>query len=352
MATLQKNILLTDDDPRIQKTLRLVLEKSGFTVYIASDAREALGMLDDHQFYPDCILLDIRMPQMEGTAALPIIRDKAPFVPVIMLTAMTDLETAVDTMRKGAFDYITKPVRKMQLIETINKALGHRSILLENERLTRENQEYQKNLEQKVEQRTHELMEAYEKLKNTNLETVKVLAETIEAKDHYTRGHCNRVRMLSIRLYNTVQPDGNELRSLEYGALLHDIGKIGISENLLHKTAKLSDEERQLFQMHTEIGETILHTVEFFTPCLTIVRHHHEWYNGNGYPDKIKGEKIDLITRIVSIADAFDAMTSTRPYRNALSLGSAIQELKRGRGTQFDPHLVDTFLEEQIYSRE
>jgi len=344
-----KNILLTDDDPGIQKTLRLLLEKAGFNVRIAEDGLAALEILENGEFPPDCILLDIRMPRMEGTEALPRIREKAPMVPVIMLTAMTELEIAVDTMRGGAYDYLTKPVRKVRLIETVNRALKYREILLENDRLTRENREYQRSLEKKVEERTRELFHAYEKLKTTNLETVKVLAETIEAKDHYTRGHCNRVRILSTHLYKCVDPESSELRTLEYGALLHDIGKIGIAEQLLHKTDPLSSEERELFQAHTRIGETILQNVEFFTPILPIVRNHHEWYDGNGYPDGIYGGDISLLTRIVSIVDAFDAMTSDRPYRRALPLDVALGELEKGKGTQFDPELVDNFLQNNIF---
>ncbi|MGC9313250.1 MAG: HD domain-containing phosphohydrolase [Sediminispirochaetaceae bacterium] len=346
---MTKNILLTDDDPGIQKTIRLLLEKAGFTVRVAGDGSEALEILDNGDFCPDCILLDIRMPGMEGTEALPRIREKAPMVPVIMLTAMTELEIAVETMRSGAYDYLTKPVRKVRLIETINKALKYREILLENDRLNRENQEYQRSLEKKVEERTRELFQAYEKLKATNLETVKVLAETIEAKDHYTRGHCNRVRILSTHLYRCVDPESPDVRTLEYGALLHDIGKIGIAEQLLHKTDPLSPEERELFQVHTRIGETILQNVEFFTPILPIVRNHHEWYDGNGYPDGIAGGDINLLTRIVSVVDAFDAMTSDRPYRRALPLDVALAELERGKGTQFDPELVDHFLQHKVY---
>ena len=346
---MSKNILLTDDDPGIQKPLGRLLEKAGYHVRTASDGRAAVETLDDNEFSPDCILLDIRMPRMEGTEALSLIREKVPLVPVIMLTAMTDLETAVDTMRKGAYDYLTKPVRREQLIETVKKALQYRKILLENERLTRENREYQKGLERMVEERTRELHDAYEKLKTTNLETVKVLAETIEAKDHYTRGHCNRVRILSRRLYESATARGPELRTIEYGALLHDIGKIGISEKLLHKTASLTEEERSIFEMHTNIGETILQNVEFFTPCLPIVRNHHEWYDGNGYPDGLAGDAISLATRAVSIVDSFDAMTSDRPYRTALPVEEALTRLEQGKGSQFDPKLVDLFLEKRIY---
>ncbi len=344
-------ILIVDDDPAIRKVLGISLENSGFEVISSEGGPEALSLLQEGKTEPDCILLDIRMPGLSGIEVLTRIKEEFPLISVIMLTAQTDLEVAIDTMRKGAFDYIVKPVRKLHLVETIKKALRYRQIQLENERLARENLEYQKSLERKVEERTVELIDAYKKLKKTNLETVKILAETIEAKDPYTRGHCNRVRILSAHLAHHIGMIKEDIEVLEYGALLHDIGKIGITESLLHKKTSLTEEERGSFELHTIIGENILKTVEFFKPCLFIVRNHHEWYNGNGYPDGIKGDEIGLSARIVATADAFDAMTSTRPYRKALSLGIAISELQKGKGLQFDPNLVNTFIENELYTR-
>ncbi len=346
---MKNRVMIVDDDPAIRKVIGINLEKSGFEVMAFSKANDALVALKEGVFYPDCILLDIRMPGMSGIEFLVLLKKEHPNLPVIMLTALTDLETAVDTMRKGAFDYVVKPVRKIQLVETIKKAIRYGEILLENERLAKENLEYQRSLEKKVEERTRELILAYKKLKQTNLETVKLLAETIEAKDPYTRGHCNRVRKLSVEIANLIGFSREKTEALEYGALLHDVGKIGITEKLLHKNGPLNESEKKDFQRHTIIGETILSTVEFFRPCLKIVRHHHEWYNGNGYPDGLKGEEIDIEARIVAISDSYDAMTSTRPYRKALSTEIAIEELKKMKGKQFDPELVDLFIDNKLY---
>jgi len=346
---MNKAVFLIDDDPSIRKVIGLALEREKFNVIRAATGKQALDMLEDEGCKPDCILLDIRMPQMSGIEVLSVLKKRYPLIPVIMLTALTDLETAVDTMKKGAFDYIVKPVRKLHLIETIKKALRYRNILLENDRLARENLEYQKSLEKRVAERTEELMLAYKKLKETNLETVKILAETIEAKDPYTRGHCNRVRMLASQIAHKIGMSPGEIESIEYGALLHDIGKIGISERLLHKDGSLTEEERKRFQLHTVIGENILKDVEFFRPCIKIIRNHHEWFNGNGYPDGLKGESIDISIRIVAIADSFDAMTSTRPYRKALSIDFALRELNMGKEEQFDPSLIDVFIDNEIY---
>jgi putative two-component system response regulator len=255
------------------------------------------------------------MPRMRGDEALIHLRKQHPVVPVVMLTALTDLEIFVDTVKKGPFDHLVNPIRKARLVD-----------------------------------RTEEPILANKRLKNTNLKTVKILAETIEAKDPYTRGHCNRVRMLAARIARCAGLSRDMIEMLEYGALLHDIGKIGIPENLLNKIGRLEDGEIRNFQLHTVIGESILRTVDFFHPCLRIIRSHHEWFNGAGYPDGIRGNGIDLTARIVSISDAFDAMTSTRPYRTAMPVEVALAELRNGREVQFDPSLVDVFIEHGLYA--
>ncbi|QEN08085.1 response regulator [Oceanispirochaeta crateris] len=342
-------VFIIDDDSAIRKVLQIQLENSGFSVGLAISGEDALEILNQGAFKPDCIFTDIRMPGISGLELLPILKDRLPLVPVIMLTAHTDLDTGLSAMRLGAYDYMTKPMRRQDLLANIHKALDYRAVLFENERLTRESLKYQETLEQRVKDRTQELFKAYQRLKDTNLATVRVLAETIEAKDPYTRGHCNRVRMFSRETALHLGLDSETIEILEYGALLHDIGKIGIPESLLHKQMALDAHEISVFEEHPIIGENILKLVDFFTPCLGIVRHHHEWYDGTGYPDKIKGQETEVITRIVQITDAYDAMTSNRPYRSALAEEFALEELKRGRGTQFDSEIVDLFISKNVY---
>jgi putative two-component system response regulator len=342
-------VLIVDDDPTILKIVGISLEKEGFEIAAALNGVKALELVREGQFIPDCVLLDYRMPEMSGIELLEILKIEYPLIPVIMLTALTDLEVAVETMKAGAFDYVVKPVRKIHLTETVKKSLRYRDILIENEWLANENEEYRRSLEIKVAKRTNELIQAYKKLKQTNMETVKLLAETIEAKDPYTRGHCNRVRILSSEIAHNLGVSRDKIEILEYGALLHDIGKIGVSEILLNKHEKLTEKEKRSFQMHTVIGEHILSTVEFFQPCLKIIRNHHEWHDGSGYPDEIKGKQIDLSAKIVTIADAFDAMTSTRPYREALPVEAALSEIVNGKGRQFDPSIVTVFINNELY---
>ncbi len=342
-------VLIVDDDRTIIKVVGISLEKAGFEVQSAESGPKALELVKDKKSTPDCVLLDYRMPEMSGIEVLEILKKEYPLIPVIMLTALTDIEIAVETMKIGAFDYVVKPVRKVHLTETVKKALRYRDVLIENEWLANENEEYQKSLEIKVTNRTHELIQAYKKLKQTNMETVKLLAETIEAKDPYTHGHCNRVRILSSKIARNLGISKDKIETLEYGALLHDIGKIGVSELLLNKHKKLTEAEKRSFQMHTVIGEHILSTVAFFKPCLKIIRNHHEWHDGTGYPDEIKGKQIDLSAKIVTIADAFDAMTSTRPYREAMPVETALLEIIKGKGRQFDPSIVNIFINNELY---
>lgn len=344
-----KKILIVDDDPAIQKVLKIQLENSGLDCRVAKSGDEALVILKKEEFSPDCILSDINMPGLNGLDLLPQLRVLHPLVPVIMLTAHTDLETGLQAMRLGAFDYITKPVRKLDLIETLKKGLQYRGVLIENQQLALENKKYQEELEKRVEERTRELIESYQTLKETNLATVRVLAETIEAKDPYTRGHCNRVRILSRETARHFKLPPEEIESLEYAALLHDIGKIGIPGKLLNKHESLNPEETLRLQEHPILGEKILSHVAFFKPCLSIVRNHHEWYNGEGYPDGLIGKETNFLSKIVQLVDAFDAMTSNRPYRNAMLLEDVLEELKRFSGSQFDPEIVDMFISKKVY---
>jgi putative two-component system response regulator len=181
------------------------------------------------------------------------------------------------------------------------------------------------------------------------VETVKLFTETMEVRDSYTRGHCRRVRVLTMRIALCIGLAEDSIAALETGALLHDIGKIGIPEPLLNKSGRLDEREMESFRRHTVIGEDILKAVEVFKPCLKIIRHHHEWFDGTGYPDGISGANIDLSARIVALSDAFDAMTTSRPYREALPLETALTELKKGKESQFDPLLVDLFIDNELY---
>ncbi len=336
-------ILIVDDDPAIQKVLERGLRGYGYATYACGNGQEALSLLAAREVDPDCVLLDILMPVMTGLEALPQIKEIKPLAPVIMLTAFNELEGGLRSMKLGAFDYLVKPARLAHVTDTVDRALKYRAVLVANDRLNRENEAYRLLLEQKVADRTRELEQAYRKLRQTNIETVQVLAETIEAKDEYTRGHCQRVRLLSAGTARHLGLAAAEIELLEYAALLHDIGKIGVPESLLQKKDPLTEGERGVINTHPAIGASILRNVAALRPCLPAVRCHHERWDGGGYPDGLAGEAIDLTARIVCVCDAFDAMTTTRSYRRALAPESALRELEREGGRQFDPQVVRAF---------
>lgn len=347
-TTAKRTVLVVDDDAAMRKVLTLGLEKSGFHVKVARDGREALDLLVSIP-EPDCVLLDIRMPVLNGREALPYIHDSWPTLPVIMLTAFNDLENGIESMRAGAFDYLVKPVRIEGLLQSLERAFNHRELLKTNLRLTKDNEEYRLTLERMVEARTNELDSAYLRLRKTNLETVRVLAETIEVKDPYTRGHCGRVRLFSVGIARVLGVSSQDIEILEYSSLLHDIGKIAIPETVLNKPDRLDEYEFSLVKQHPEIGAQILSHVEFFSPCLAPVRQHHERWDGRGYPDGRKESGIDSLARIIAVSDAFDAMTSSRPYRPSMPLAIALEEIRKCTGTQFAPEVAEAFLAGKVY---
>lgn len=349
MAAVLHNILIVDDDQAIQKVLSLGLQRAEFSVTIAHNGQEALDMLGRGEVDPDCILLDIRMPVMTGLVALPKIRALKPTTPVIMLTAYNDLSMGLEAMKNGAFDYLVKPSRLEHVIEVISKAIKYRDIVKEKEEQDRKNAEYQASLEKNMRSQTLELKATYQKLRAANMQTVLALAETIEAKDSYTQGHCERVRKLSLRIAEQLRLPDSMKEPLQYAALLHDIGKIGIPERILNKKGPLDSEELEVIKMHPIIGAQILSIVEFFAPAINGVRHHHERWDGTGYPDGVAGEDIDPLARIISLADTFDAMATSRPYRQSKPLPEILEEIKAESGKQFSPAVVAAFLDGKLY---
>lgn len=349
-----RKIFIVDDEEPIRKVLNTHLSKEGYKVIQSSGGNGIFGMLENNTF--DIVISDIRMPEVDGVKVLEHVRQKFDTVPVIMLTGLTDISIAIDVMKKGAFDYLMKPVKKEDLLAIISKAIVHRDLLVRNKELEVENREYQLFLEQKVRDRTKELnskavelQKAYGMVKSMNIQFVNVLAETIEAKDHYTRGHCNRMRHLCVELGRSAGMSPEELEVLEYASLLHDLGKIGVSEGVLNKEGALTEEECRHIKEHTEIGEKILQGIPMMEQVARIIVAHHENFDGSGYPRKIAGDDIPFQARIIAVADLYDAMTSDRPYRKGLPLSVVLEEMKRVAGTQLDPEIVRFFIENKIY---
>jgi len=334
------NMLVVDDEVQAVNMLSKFLTKEGHCVTAAYNGAEAVDACAKAP--PDLIVMDIRMPVMDGLEALKRIRKQNEDVIIIMLTAVDDVETAMNAIKDGADDFIRKPLNLKELKRSIE-------VNVERKRLIHENRDYQKRLEDRVAEQTQRISGLYHDLKKAYIDIIRALSEAIEAKDPYTRGHCRRVKTYSARMEAALGLAREEMETLEFGTLLHDIGKIGVSENILNKPGKLTDEEFDHVKAHSTIGNNILLEVEFLKEARKIVRNHHERYDGKGYPDGLDNRQVSALVRIVIIADAYDAMTSQRPYRKAMSREKALSILKEERETQFDGELVDIFIERKLY---
>jgi len=337
---LEDRILIVDDEEMICFIFAQRLFKQGYLCTTANNGKEALGHFQKNTF--SLIISDIKMPEMDGIELLKRVKATNPNMMVIMITAFPEIDLAVEAMRLGAYDFIVKPADLELVALSVKRAL-------EKKRLEEEVEAYHKNLERLVDEKTAELRQTLLVLKKAHLDSVKILAEIIDAKDPYTRGHSDRVRKMSMRIGMRMGFDQKRLENIVFGALLHDIGKMGIRDEVLQKKDHLTPEECQYIQKHTVIGAKIVEGIDFFKDKIPMIRNHHEHFDGNGYPDGLIGEVIPLEARIIAVPDAFDAMTSARPHRSTMALKVALEELERGKGKQFDPQILEIFLNEKIY---
>ncbi len=341
----ETKILIVDDEARVREILSRKLADEGYHCLSASNGNNALKLLKaDHV---DLVLLDIMMPGKPGTEVLKEIKATHPDTAVIMVTAIADVQTAIGLMKAGAYDYIIKPVELNVLLVSLSRALEKRRLIIEN-------RDYQSHLEQKVKEQTKKVRQSF-------LNSITSLVYALEAKDKYTHGHSQRVTKIAVAIAKKLAIPQAVLEKIELAGLLHDVGKIGVSETILNKPGRLTSKEFEAVKSHCEIGERILAPIVEDKEILEMVRHHHERYDGTGYPDGLSGGQITQGASIVAVAevydaivspgamslavaDAYDAMTSDRPYRPAMTPEAACAELEKGKGNQFDPVIVDTFL--------
>lgn len=322
-------ILVVDDDVMNLKVAEHIL-KAFCDVVCVKSGEEAIATLADK--LPDLILLDLHMPQMNGFEVLERLQTDVEWkeIPVIFLTADEDRETEIKGFQAGAIDFITKP-----FLADIVKHRVQR--ILELKRL-------QKHLEEEVKKQTAKAEERRKKVEQMSLQTIQTLAYAIDAKDKYTNGHSTRVSEYAVMLASELNWEAERIENLRYAALLHDIGKIGVPDAILNKPSRLTDVEYDIIKSHSTIGGNILKNITTIVGAENVARHHHERYDGRGYPDQLAGEEIPIEARVVGIADTFDAMNSKRIYRKPLSRERIREEFVKGRGTQFDPELLDIFL--------
>ena len=330
-----ENILVVDDEEAIREVVSTMLESKGYHCTSVPNGRAAQEQVK--RFTPDLVLSDMIMPEMDGIKLLEWMRQYDPEVPVIMVTAIHDISTALESIRRGAYDYILKPFEKDQLFLGVGRALEHR-------RLITENRSYQRNLEQLVEERTAQLTGALAQLEQSYDDTLEALGSALDLKDAETEGHCQRVTAFCIAIAKAMPVPGPYLPVLARAAFLHDIGKMAVPDGILRKPGPLNDDEKKIMRTHCDIGYNMLIRIPFLRDAAEIVLAHQEFYDGSGYPRNLKGEQIPLGARIFTIADSLDAMISDRPYRKALPMSHAREEIRRCSGTQFDPKVVEVFM--------
>lgn len=358
LAMADHTILFVDDEVNILKALRRLTRHETWNVVTASRGREALELLERQP--AQVVVSDQRMPEMCGVDLLQAVRDRWPDVVRMMLTGYTEMNVAVDAINRGEiYRLITKPWNDEELKATIRQAFDHYDLKREIKRLnqvTREQnfklQDMNRNLEAKVRERTKQLAEKHQELRRAYVQTIRALAEAVDAKDAYTRGHSERVGVYASKLAREMNFPKEFIERVYIAGLLHDVGKIGVPDRIITKPDRLTDEEYEEIKKHPEIGAKILEPVEFLADVVPCVRHHHEWYDGSdrGYPCRLIGDRIPLPSRVILVADTVEAMTSDRPYRKALKLEMVLSELHKYSGTQFDPVCVRAML--QLLERE
>jgi len=335
------SMLIIDDEEPIRRLLETYLS-GRYTCVTAGSAAEARILLTGNSF--DLVITDIVMPGTSGIELCQYVHQTCPETVVVMVSGMTDINYAIEAMRQGAFDYITKPFDLSHVVMAVERALCYQVLVAAKHH-------YERSLEESVTLRTAELRslngtlnETLEDLYRNYRATLRALAEALEARDVETAGHSDRVVAYSLRLGRSLGLSHMELIALEQGALLHDIGKIGVPDSILLKRGALDDTEWLEMREHINHGLRIIDGIDFLSGAAPVVGEHHEKYDGSGYPAGLRGEMIHINARIFAVADAFDAITSDRPYRAAASYGDARQEIVANSGMHFDPAVVKTFL--------
>jgi putative two-component system response regulator len=350
--TNASNILIVDDEIGPRESLRMVL-KPNYNVYTVENGYAAIQMIQ--QVEMDVLTLDLKMPGMNGIETLKEIRMISPDVMVIIITGYGTLKTAIEAIRYGVFDYIPKPFNVPEILSIIDKSIQRRKLNLKvkevlgncfNQQLLKEPAANDPLLQEE-----NRGVSDYKwddiNLSDTQscLEFAKVLAYTLEEKDPYTSGHSERVCYYSDFISKRLSLSPKERSELQIASYLHDIGKIGISNRFINKKGTLTSTDWAVIKQHTRKSIELLVPLNLSSSIISYIQHHHERYDGTGYPDGLAGEKIPLGARIIAISDSYDSMTSDRPYRKPLTNGDAKGELLKNAGKQFDPKLVALFLD-------
>jgi putative nucleotidyltransferase with HDIG domain len=336
LASAQPRVLVVDDEPQMRNVLSDTLQSKFAVVGTADCVEKASILLEQGEF--DVVLLDVNMPGASGLELLDQAQRNQWDATFILISGRPAMDGVIAAMRLRAADFLTKPIRAQGLHDSVDKA--YQALVK-----ARESRIYQRTIEADLQKRTCELQLAIESLESNYSETLMSLTTALDLREHATCAHSYRVRAYTSYIAELVGYPVEDLRALENAALLHDIGKIGITDSILLKPGKLSTKEMEVMKKHPVIGEEMLNKISFLRPAASIVRHHHERFDGRGYPDGLAGEEIPLGARIFALADTLDAMTSSRCYRDSPGFGAFRSEVLGCMGAQFDPEIARVFLD-------
>jgi len=328
-------ILIVDDDATVRDVIGVLLGEEGYVCATATTAEQAVELLHVTEFH--LVLCDMKMPGKDGLWLIDRLRSEQPSTAVIMLTAFGDTEAAVECLRRGAVDYLLKPPKVTDLVRAIERALAKRRLELARQR-------YRTSLERRVREKTAELSKALREIEAAYASTLYALVAALDAREHETSDHSQRVVRYTLAIAEALGVPAADRPDIARGALLHDIGKIGVPDAILLKPGPLVAAEWEEMRRHPQTGYTILRSIPFLQVPAEIVLAHQERFDGSGYPRGLAGDAIPLGARIFTIADTLDAITSDRPYRRGASLDKARDEIRRFAGTQFDPSCAEAFL--------
>lgn len=342
LETIPK-ILVADDDELVCSTVRTILETFGYRVVTTRDGQELLDTID---ISFDAVLIDINMPDMDGFETIERLNGLDLGIPVLLLTGSESMDDAVKAINLGVHDFLSKPIEDLDIFNVrIKRAVEKRQFVLQEHR-------YKKGLEEDIREKAllleeqNKLLRAYsDSLENATVQLMSSLQRAMEEKDNYTAGHTMRVTNYAVMLGTVLGLDAHDLVILRRASQFHDIGKLVIDLSCIQKNGPLSPQERELINEHPGVGANIIKPLGFMEREQFIIRHHHERIDGSGYPDGLRGDQLDELTKIITVADSYDAMTSSRNYRKNMDMDEAAEELLDCSGSQFDSKIVQVFTE-------